>query len=137
MHMNICLSGQELRHGGERSKHSLRTGGSAPGADGCPRRECPAHRASLRLAAVCSGPPVLEMHFHGASFVRKRGCGCSVASVWGRAEITAAGPHLGKSQTCRTCARFKLTALVRSVSRNHSAQFRAASRITRIATSNN
>lgn len=46
----------------------------------------PAEHPSASLQADGgSGPPVLETCFPDVSFVGKRGCGCSVAGVWGQA----------------------------------------------------
>ncbi|KAM9600520.1 uncharacterized protein ACIBXB_003935 isoform 5-T6 [Morphnus guianensis] len=99
MHMNICLSGQEPSHGGERekSKHSLCSWWV------CARSSRPPQARSSRLPSI---PPPRRRQpgawghrrwkrvFTTSLFVGKHGCGCSVVGAWGQAGIAAAGPHL-------------------------------------------
>ncbi|XP_052669169.1 uncharacterized protein LOC128153678 isoform X2 [Harpia harpyja] len=99
MHMNICLSGQEPSHGGERekSKHSLCSWWV------CARSSRPPQARSSRLPSI---PPPRRRQpgawghrrwkrvFMTSLFVGKHGCGCSVVGAWGQAGIAAAGPHL-------------------------------------------
>ncbi|XP_040974978.1 uncharacterized protein LOC115333484 isoform X2 [Aquila chrysaetos chrysaetos] len=92
MHTNICLSGQEPSHGGERekSKHSLcswwvpEARSSRLPSIPPPRRRQPGAWGHRRWKRV----------FTTSLFVGKRGCGCSLVGAWGQAGIAATGPHL-------------------------------------------